>query len=246
MAIVRFTGSTVVGAGEVTVYLSGTLTPATVYSDALLTPLGNPFTADVLTGAFVFYADDALAYEVQEAVAAGATPLPWSVDVTSPFLASSVYLSNAQIKALPTTPIIAVPAPGAGYGLVFLLAYLTLNRTAGAYTNIDADAFIIVAFSEADAISSYLANDATTTPVLSAVTDLLSTNATSYVTFSPYTQVVGPDASDWGNTGYTFPTPQLNTALILSCVNGGSGNFTGGNAANFGVLTTYYAVVPGL
>lgn len=39
----------------VTVYQAGTLTPATIYSDNLLTPLSNPFTADA-TGFWDFYA----------------------------------------------------------------------------------------------------------------------------------------------------------------------------------------------
>jgi len=40
----------------VDVFISGTNTHASIYSDSGLTPLANPFTADVLNGNFGFYA----------------------------------------------------------------------------------------------------------------------------------------------------------------------------------------------
>ena len=43
---------------KVEVFLSGTLTLATLYSDNLGTPKANPFTADSITGAWFFYSDD--------------------------------------------------------------------------------------------------------------------------------------------------------------------------------------------
>lgn len=40
----------------VNVFISGSGTHATIYSDSGMTPLANPFTADIVTGAFGFYA----------------------------------------------------------------------------------------------------------------------------------------------------------------------------------------------
>jgi hypothetical protein len=47
----------------ITVYLTGTSTPATIYSDGSMTPLSNPFSATV-TGQWIFYAPDGN-YDVQ-------------------------------------------------------------------------------------------------------------------------------------------------------------------------------------
>jgi hypothetical protein len=66
--VVAYSGAAPNAGATMTVLLSGTPTPATIYADDLLTPLANPFTADLLTGAYLFYADDALAYDVQAAV----------------------------------------------------------------------------------------------------------------------------------------------------------------------------------
>ena len=49
----------------VTVYQTGTLTLATLYADNLGTPLANPFTANAITGAFGWYANDGV-YDIVE------------------------------------------------------------------------------------------------------------------------------------------------------------------------------------
>lgn len=47
------------GGATVTVYETGTLNLANLFSDnAGVTPLANPFTADAVTGIFAFYAAD--------------------------------------------------------------------------------------------------------------------------------------------------------------------------------------------
>lgn len=60
----------------VTVYLSGTLTLATLYSDNGITPQANPFTADATSAFFHFYASDAL-YDVQISGTGVTTPYTW-------------------------------------------------------------------------------------------------------------------------------------------------------------------------
>ncbi len=73
MAIARYSGVTTTANATVTVYLENTQVPATIYADALLTPLGNPFTSGV-DGAYDFFADDAEAYDITEN--APGDPLP--------------------------------------------------------------------------------------------------------------------------------------------------------------------------
>lgn len=63
MSIVRYNGATPVAASLVTVYFTGTQNPATLYADDLLTPLGNPFTSDAVTGLFSYWADNGSVYD---------------------------------------------------------------------------------------------------------------------------------------------------------------------------------------
>lgn len=61
----------------VTVYEAGTVTIATIYSDATGTPLANPFTADTTTGYWFFYAAPALHVDVQISDASIPTPFTY-------------------------------------------------------------------------------------------------------------------------------------------------------------------------
>jgi hypothetical protein len=64
----------------VTVYLTGTTTKATLYSDLHNTPLTNPFTAVVTSGQWLFYASTARAYDI--VMSGGITPNVYTVPVT--------------------------------------------------------------------------------------------------------------------------------------------------------------------
>lgn len=59
---IQSTGARVASA-TITVYQTGTLTPATIYADNLATPLSNPFTSDA-NGLWMFYAANGR-YDVQ-------------------------------------------------------------------------------------------------------------------------------------------------------------------------------------
>jgi hypothetical protein len=66
----------------VTVYLAGTLTIATIYSDAISTPLANPFTSST-TGLWYFYANTGT-YDVK--FSGGGISTPFTIpNVTTPF-----------------------------------------------------------------------------------------------------------------------------------------------------------------
>lgn len=61
----------------VAVYLTGTTTPATIYSDNGVTPLANPFTASASTGAWFFYAANNSILDVQ--MSGGGMPSPFTL-----------------------------------------------------------------------------------------------------------------------------------------------------------------------
>jgi len=64
MALALSTGLAPTVNSPVTVLLAGTPVLAAIYADALGTPLGNPFVTDLLTGAYAFWADNAVTYEI--------------------------------------------------------------------------------------------------------------------------------------------------------------------------------------
>jgi len=151
----------------------------------------------------------------------------------------TVTLTDEQIKTLPTLGVDVIPAPGDGRLNVLIAAYVSLDASAGAYTNVDAEA-----------VTPYLVNDA------AGNFDQVSTwgakigsnwwnNAhRSFAALSPLGFVIGPDStrlvsqdfsdqfSDWSNK----PTQ-------VWAGNAGAGNFTGGHPANTLKVTALYVVV---
>ena len=142
---------------------------------------------------------------------------------------ATVTLTNAQIKALPTTPVEVVAAPGAGKLLVALYSVFALTTHAGDYTNINAAAQLGVDLSFGLSTSAGVLNEASG----GGVSGVLA--------------VGGPGIGFVGHTGnsppFEPPTTFVNTALVVAALNGGSGDFTGGNGANTLKVTVYYVVV---
>lgn len=153
---------------------------------------------------------------------------------------TSVTLTNAQIKALPTTPIVLAAAPPAGFLIQPLLATLFAKTASGAYTNIDAAGSLNVA---ADIFAlGYVPNDvAITTGSATRLTDLLGGTGNKTVNLTPYVDTESMDG--WGNVGVVGSTPAP-TALTIAIDNGGSGVLTGGNAANTLTVIVLYVVIP--
>jgi hypothetical protein len=153
---------------------------------------------------------------------------------------ATITVSDAAAKTLPTTPVLLIAAPGAGFRLVLHLATLRSALT-GAYTNVDATCFSYLALG-ADDISNYIANDATTSPVLADATNLFHTNALSTVELVNFSQVTTPAVNDWGNAALVAANDYNNVAMNWVVTNGAAGNFTGGNAANSWKWHIYYSV----
>jgi hypothetical protein len=165
-------------------------------------------------------------------------------------LSASLTLTDAQIKALPTTPVQIVAAPGAGRFLVPLGAWLIADTRAGAYTNFNAGSgatpFASSVFAAWDAVAINVA-------LGPAIVDQFLTGTARSIAYlsvaSGNLQLVGGSLAANGGLVYSSAsdasTGYDNAALLLVGENDAKGNFTGGNAANTLKATLFYVVVAG-
>lgn len=154
---------------------------------------------------------------------------------------ATVTLSDAQIKALPTTGVQAVAAPGGGFRYDLLHAMFDLQNVAGAYGNLSTPADLEVMFGTGGAWASHpIYNDAVVrSPVHT------NTNLTDFLTVAhrALVKVLGVGYAevwnDWnGFNSFTTDMASFeNQALTIKMDNNGAGNLTGGNALN--TLTVY-------
>jgi hypothetical protein len=146
------------------------------------------------------------------------TQVPQSVTVT---------LTDAQIKALPTSAVEVIPAPGAGKYIVVLNTFVALNTSAGAYGNLSgATCKLFLNYS--------VAEDPITQPADENSDLFFGTAAVSYT----------PLATIGSNNAWSFIMNNLvNDAVELGLDNAGAGALTGGNAANTMTVTVVYIVI---
>lgn len=160
-------------------------------------------------------------------------------------LRATASLTNAQILALPTTPVTIIAAPSAGTYITFLGGSLVIDTTGAAYTNIDATYAACAVYYLGDFtqwIAAGPVDDATYS--LTRFTQGFGTGAHLLWNLAVY-----QDTPSDGNAGIYWTLPGLipeatfnGTAVAIAMDNNGSGNLTGGNAANSMTVTLYYVV----
>jgi hypothetical protein len=151
---------------------------------------------------------------------------------------SSVTVTDAAMKASPTSAVTLVAAQGVGTRVVPVFVDWQMHLAA-AYTNINADSYAQITYTNGHAWSNYVANDSTLG--YTYLTGLIGAIQDASALFQPY--ALSEPIFQWGNLVYVYPTTSLesNLAVTFSIVNGGSGNLTGGSGSNthrFNVLWT--------
>lgn len=143
-----------------------------------------------------------------------------------------VTLTNSQIKALPSTPVEIIPAPGEGKFIFPMFAVLRVNSLQS-YTNINASArvqmpigggaFILLKASEDPdgLVSGILANG---NSVSLSASSLSPTSAGGIEMLIGYNDTIG------------------NLPLNIEATNAASGDFTGGDVGNSLEITVYYVI----
>lgn len=144
---------------------------------------------------------------------------------------ASVTLTDAQIKALPTTPVEIVAAPGAGKFIAVVYAVLVIDTMAAAYTNIDAEA-------------AWLALQVDGRSITNRYDELdqgaLASTAQAVIILSPL------ELNNNGSLNASWPgdvSDLANQPLVAFFNNGGSGAFTGGDDDNSLKVVVYYVEV---
>ena len=138
---------------------------------------------------------------------------------------TSIELTDAQIKALPTTAVEILGALGADKAIVPIFTLWILNNTA-AYTNLDATLYLrmkvynpIINYSESD-------NGALGSTGVAVLEGLIN-----------QTSALGSIGLWWWGDSNIFNAP-----LQISADNGASGDLTGGDAANTLKITVAYMI----
>lgn len=148
---------------------------------------------------------------------------------------ASVTLTDAQIKALPTSAVEIVAAPGAGQMLVPIRAVLSFRWTAN-YTNIASTAAIGVTHANGYGMLTSLFQQPS-----SQIGNLLANDENALAILAPLMEIDFTGQKPYGQQFWPGAFENLN--LTIGGYNGFSGNFTGGDAANTLLVTVYYLVV---
>jgi hypothetical protein len=158
-------------------------------------------------------------------------------------LMHSVTLTDANIKALPTTPFPVLPAPGPNLMNVIHQVLIDRKTIVAAYTGIDPignSPFLIIGEPSGNGLTCYVIDSNATTPNLNQLTSLLSNSTTKWV----FTPNQGAEiALNLGLIGrQAYVDTSVNAAATINTGNQVA-NFTGGNAANTWKVTTFYSIV---
>jgi hypothetical protein len=158
---------------------------------------------------------------------------------------ATVSLTDSQIKALPTTPITFGVTSGTGFWNHIIAISYNFDTNAGAYTNLN------TTFAALNIVSSITVtgpvNDSTSTPALTTLTTLLaSAGKRIHTPLVPYSEGFAVAGSSSWVLSPVFETHAGadDNAFSVTLDNNGSGNLTGGNAANSLKIRVIYIVEP--
>jgi hypothetical protein len=153
---------------------------------------------------------------------------------SSTVLSATITLTDAQIKALPTTPFQLVAAPGAGKMILPQSAILILDWTAD-YASIDAACYMQIQTPDETLVLSFSENtgDGGPNAIFAAGGDAIGVFGIRQQVVSSFTRML---------SGGLAQSSFNNQPLQLLIGNNGV-NLTGGNAANTLKVTVYYVVV---
>ncbi len=150
---------------------------------------------------------------------------------------ASVTLTDAQIKALPTTGVDVLEALGADSRYVIIGGAVVADFTGGGYANVDAT----------EGNGFYIASGV----AISGIVPLNSYFSENYLAYTaqPFTFEILPriianvGLGDGNMPNLTTFDAIFNQPLTIKYDNNGAGNFTGGNAANSLKLVILYKVI---
>lgn len=159
----------------------------------------------------------------------GLTALPVSV--------ATKTLTDAQVKALPTTAVTLLAAPGTGFALVPIHATVRLAWAVD-YTNIDAAARLFINVGSSEILARL--DEA----VLGAISNLLAggEDANALMPAVGFAPASASPVPFNGSSGF-FDGDIENRTLNISATNAAAGDFTGGDAANVLKVTLLYYTV---
>lgn len=157
-----------------------------------------------------------------------------------------VVLTNAQFKALPTTGITILAAPGANKVTLPVMVTVHPTTTSGGYTNINATyCALTISYGAAGTwAATPIFDDSVSTPAITTFSTVFGTGSPGVRFFPMICPYHDTSGEIWAPQPYVADgvSNRANKALVVAIDNNGSGDLTGGHASNTVAFTVTYLV----